>query len=178
MIDDVRIVENPISGKILLVQRFGFVTQLAKAFVIAAEQYPDRLLEGSCDGGQHIIPVTAKERREKELTSVDYYEKICAVRGMRFESYMFDIVSEEDGRIRAEFNKNASPYERIYDAALDAVMLSRAHDNTPVEFSFRDKTVSIKGTDEPMAIESSFPPEKRGRQDYVPPPPPPGGYYR
>jgi hypothetical protein len=178
MIEDVRIVENPISGKILLVQRFGYVTQLAKAFLIAAEQYPDRLLEGSCDGGYHLIPVTAKERQEKNLTTVDYYEKICAVRGMRFESYMFDIASSDNSKIRAEFNQNAGNYETIYAAALDAAILSRAHGNIPVEFSFRDQTVSIKGTDEPMTMEASFPPSKRSRKDYVPPPSSPGGYYR
>ena len=173
----IRIAENPISGKILVVQSFGMVTDLAKTAAMAAREHPDRVIEASCEEGAVIVTVTAEERQDKNITSLDFYEKICAARGMPFNSYMFDITSKTDDKIHVEFNENALPHEGIYDAALDASTLSRANNNVPVEFSFRDKTLSIKGTDEPADMEILFPPEKRIRKDYDPLPPAPYKYY-
>ena len=180
MRDEVKIVENPISGNILIVPRFlagGSVSDLAKTAAKAAREYPDRTIIMNCDGREHIVTVTAEERRNKELTSLDFYEKICVVRDADFRSYMFNVTSKRDDKIQVEFNEKASPYIGIYAAALDAAILSRSNNNVPVEFSFRDKTLSINGTDEPADIEILFPPEKRSRKDSDPLPPASYKYY-
>jgi hypothetical protein len=165
----VRVVENPISGKILVVCDSGTSMDLARTAASAARTYPDRIIEASMDYGHTIVPVTAGERVSKTMTAVDFFEKITAARGGIAESWMFDAAQGQDGTIEAKFTDKAREcYANIFDASIDAVLLSRK-ENAPVSFEFRNRKVTVDKSTDPETIEQSFPENLRMIRDYEPP---------
>ena len=166
----VRVVENPISGKILVVCDFGTSLDLSRAAATAAREYPDRVIEASMDGGHSIVKLTAEERAGKNMTVVDFFERITAARGGNLESWMFDIAQCREDAIDVKFNDKAKEhYVNIFDAAIDAVMLSRQMD-APINFEFRKRKVTVDKSTDPETIEQSFPENLRIIRDYEPPP--------
>src|SRR5688572_4121030 len=115
----VRVVENPISGKILVVLHFGTCMDLSRTAASAARQYPDRVIEASMDSGHTIVPVTAEERAGKAMTAVDFFEKVTAARGGSAESWMFDAAQGQNGTVEARFTDKAREYYvNIFDATI------------------------------------------------------------
>jgi hypothetical protein len=166
-----RVVENPISGKILVVCNPGGTTMdLARIAAAAARQYPDRLIEASMDGGASRMSMSAEERAGKNLTAVDFFEKITAARGGNTESWMFNAAQGQDGTVEATFTDRAKEsYVNIFDVAIDAALFSRQFD-APVTFEFRNRKVTVDKSTDPEAIEQLFPGNQRVIRDYEPPP--------
>ena len=182
MVESVRVVENPISGKILVINNFGDIREVVKvaARLLKEPDCADRAIELSSDGG-HSIFLLKPQDRTPDMTATDLYVGLMGARGLwtlpegtprhKVTSRMFDSTDAKDGKISAVFNKEANPYEKIYYAAIDAALLSRENGGKSVEFEFRGKTVTVGGATSPESIESNFPLNQRTRADYVPPKP-------
>ena len=168
--ENVYVVENPLSGKILVV---SWQDDIRDAVKIAAEylndpNYKARAIEISCDFGQTVFTLKPKDRTSG-MTAVDLYTGLWQSRFREAPtSYMFDRTAEgQGGIIHASFGKHTE-HEKIYGVAMDAALLSRENGGKPVEFDFRGKKVVVSGSTPPEDIEKMFPESQRMRKD--PPP--------
>jgi len=182
----VKVVENPISHKMLVILEYGDMRDLAREAAAVANRCPNHVVEAGMDYGATTVVMTPEERSGKTVTAADFYEKLLAARGMTHgtDSDMFEVTAEGPGNVlQAEFKKDGYlDHVTIYDAALEAARLSKAHGkaaallkarSTPdpaITFEFRGRTISVTGTEDPGAIEQSFSQNQRQRTDPVEPP--------
>lgn len=168
--EKVRVVQSPISGKMLVILQSGDMTDLARTAASIARQFPEAPVEASMDFGKTVALITAEERTGKNMTAVDFFAKIWEARGGGASSWMFDAAQAQGGTVAARFSTEAPATVSIFNAALDAALLSREFGNAPVEFEFRNRKITVTGSTDPETIEKSMPENLRTRGEYVPPP--------
>lgn len=161
----IRIVQNPISNKLLVMIDSGDIRDLARKAAEVSQDAAEAGMKVMFDTG--TVEFTPEDLKGTKLTAADVWDKITDIRGGKHS--MFDSSEGQNGTVEARFNSNAPATVSLYYAALDAVMLSR-EEKAPVEFEFRNRTVTVTGATDPVEIEQSFPANLRTRGDYVPPP--------
>jgi hypothetical protein len=174
----VRVVQNPISEKMLVILETGMINDLAVKASEVSKNKPECDVEASCDGGAVIVNFTAEERKAMGgVTATDFYERILEARGMSNDktSNVFDIEkSSASNKLQAVYKEDRyNEFQSIQFSALEAARLSRAYGRenegvAPViEFEYRGKKIAVDGKTEPADIEATFPENERQRAYYV-----------
>jgi hypothetical protein len=178
MMQKVRVVQNPISDKMLVILETGMINDLAVKAAEVSKNKPDCDVEASCDGGATIVRFTAEERKQMSgVTATDFYERILEARGMSNDktSDVFAIGAlSADNKLQAVYKEDRyNEYQSIIFSVLEAARLSRAYGRenegiAPViEFEYRGKKIAVDGKTEPADIEAAFPEDERQRAYYI-----------
>jgi|GEM_PF-2578531 len=140
---------------------------LIESIKVAAQflgrEFDGYTLNVSSDYGEVKFTVERFERN-LNITAVDFFSKIWELRkGVAPQAKHFIIDGGDHDSLNLVFKNNDNI--GLYEAAIDAALVSRENDNKIVEFVFRGRRLVLTGKTPPESIEKLFPENERLRFD-------------